>query len=291
MEITKEQQEEHKKRLLDTFRRTIDFLNKHNFQWWVAYGTAIGTVRHKGIIPWDDDIDIYMPWDDYCRLLEYTKEFEGTNLALDKPFTENNICPYAKIYDTNSTVWQVEDLKSIIGLWVDIFPLFKTNALIDDYWNYTKKYKLYTEKYIGGKQGFSLSKPWFYFKSLQLNNFIKWIRNMTIYKVRKQKKISNFKQYLDSIHDKNGNKYMFPFTYGKSVNLYPIEWFEETEELPFEDFKVKIMSGYDKLLTQVYGDYMTLPPLEMRFSHHSYYFISLNHKYALKEIEDILSRK
>ena len=102
MELTAEQTKTYKRKLLETFKATIKFLDDNNLTWWAYAGTAIGAVRHHGMIPWDDDIDIFMPYDDYCRIQKMHHELENTNLEVYRPFDGDYYIPYVKIADKNS---------------------------------------------------------------------------------------------------------------------------------------------------------------------------------------------
>ena len=285
MRLTLEQQKEQQQKLVDLLRRVCDFFKKNNLRWWMAYGSALGTIRHHGFIPWDDDLDIFMPYEDYVRLLNMKDEFLGEDFALDIPFTDNNCCTYAKIYDTNSTVWQVESYESIIGLWIDIFPLFQSNMSLEEYKNAVSRFKKLSNEYIGG-----VRKPlWkdfvFLLKGGHVKTFMKWIKEMTYYKWKLNNTINETKTFLNSLNVSDGRFYIFPFSYSNVINRYPIEYFLETIEMPFENIMVKMASGYDKILRQQYGDYMTFPPIEERITHHSYYFIDLNRKVSKDEIK------
>jgi len=285
MELTKEQQKEQKRLLLNLLKRMILLFEQNNIRWWMAFGSCIGAVRHHGFIPWDDDIDIFIPYEDYSRLLTMKKELEGIDMALDIPFTANNCCTYAKLYDVKSTVWQVESLESIIGLWIDIFPLYQTNMTIDEYKECKKKYTGYNNDYLGGVQkpllkDFRQLIRGFHFRSLWI-----WLYNMTYRKMIFNRTIEKFNVFIDSLNDPKGKFYMFPYSYSDVTNYFPIEWFEETIKMPFEDTKVNVMSGYDNMLTQQYGDYMTPPHADQQITHHSFYFINLEQKLTKEDIQ------
>lgn len=287
MELTAEQTKAYKRKLLETFKEAIKFLDDNNLTWWAYAGTAIGAVRHHGMIPWDDDIDIFMPYDDYCRLQNMSHELDDTKLEVYKPFQGDYYVPYVKIADKNSTISELERYRFVGGVWIDVFPLYKTNASHEEYWGYVKKYGRYMERYQGGKMHFVWSDLIFYIKGFHLSNFKIWLKSLTVHKLIRQKNKAQFKLFLDSIHNPEGKNYMFPFTYMHSLNLFPIEWFRETCEMEFEDFKVKMPIDFDKILTRLYGDYMTPPPPEKRGSTHSFYFVDLNKRYSYQEIKDL----
>ena len=287
MRLTIEQQKEQQQKLVDLLRRVSDFFQRNNLRWWMAYGSALGTIRHHGFIPWDDDLDIFMPYEDYVRLLNMKDEFLGEDFTLDIPFTENNCCIYAKIYDTNSTVWQVESYESIIGLWIDIFPLFQSNMPIEEYKNAQCRLMKINNAYIGGVRKPLFKDLTFLIKGGHVKTFMKWIKEMTYCKWKLKNTINEAETFLDSLNVSDGRFYIFPFSYSNVINRYPIEWFSETIEMPFENIMVKMASGYDKILKQQYGDYMTLPPIEKRITHHSYYFIDLNRKVSKDEIKEM----
>ena len=116
-------------KLLDVFKRTIQFLEANNIKWWAAYGTLIGAVRHKGLIPWDDDVDIWVPREDYDRLVTLGHLTSFYNLELKSIETHSDYyLGFAKLCDTNSTMWEHRVIPDVFGIYIDIFPIDRTNC-------------------------------------------------------------------------------------------------------------------------------------------------------------------
>ena len=128
----------YKEKLLATFQFVIDFFTRYNLQWCVAGGTAIGAVRHKGMIPWDDDIDINMPREDAYRLMTLEEELERSGYSLLYYGKGEYPNLFMKIVDNSTTIWENKSFPIVYGVYVDIF--------ITDHTNVTKEE--YSEKYL-----------------------------------------------------------------------------------------------------------------------------------------------
>lgn len=255
--------EEMKKIELNILIYFTEICEENNLRYYLGGGTLLGAVRHKGFIPWDDDIDVMMPRPDFQKLLSLSINNENYNII--KPGTAGYYYNFAKLVDTR-TILEEKGIKVIdgLGVYIDIFPLDGMPETPDAR---KKRFKELNSirKRINNT---CLLKPKFH------RNPFAYLNACRIYNSNKNIDLSSLqKKYLDSALKNSFDDSEFVFAAGGAYgarDIFPGKWFEKEIELQFENLSVKAFNGYDFYLTQLYGDYMTLPPEDKRVTpHHS----------------------
>ncbi len=256
--------EEFKKIQLEILKAIDKFCNESNIRYSLAFGTLLGAVRHKGYIPWDDDIDIMMPRPDYERFINtFNDSFDYFKVKTtihdpDHPYT------YAKAEDTRTIFIEAITISYDIGVNIDVFPVDgvpSNSKVFKRYFNYIK--------FLRNILSVKLIKIDFNRRSVN-KNIILFFSQLLL------KAISY--RYLIRIVNKKLLKYNFEkseHAMMTCVRINPLERvaksvFEEYGMLQFENSSFPVISDYDNYLKILYGNYMELPPLEQRVTHHAF---------------------
>lgn len=270
---------------LDAFKFTKEFLSQHNLRYIACGGTVLGAVRHKGFIPWDDDIDIYMPREDYNKLFDYANEMRNHGYELISLKNKGYYLPYAKISSLTSTIWEHEYLPYVMGVFVDIFPLdyFNEDDNVITELQYSQK-DIFGSYYVSSVSKYRIN---FLFKSLfnlKRSKVIAYFRSK-YYTKDSSSFLKRFKEAEQKYSHSCGEKCVCVTQWeGK---IFHTKWFENLIECPFEDTTITIPGNYNDYLTLLYGDYMTPPPPEKRISQHFHYFVDLERRLTINEIKKI----
>lgn len=273
-------------KLLTTFKNTVDFLNKNNIRWWVCGGTAIGVIRHKGFIPWDDDIDIFVLREDYEKLFCLRSQLPAYGLNM-KSIEDG--CGYyngfIKIYDNNTTLWEHREYPEIVGIYIDVFPIEKTDADKYTMLSCMAEYRSAMAEYRESISVVTIP----YLRDLLKGLHLKTVWNSFCNSIRHHDKKGAYERFLKSTrqveNSADGKNMMCIMGSYKDREFLDARLFDNTLKMPFENITVNVPAGYDEYLTQLYKDYMKLPPVEQRISHHDHYYCNFSEGLSMDQVK------
>jgi len=257
MNIEQEQLTKLRKVQLEVLNEFVNFCAKNNLKYFLTSGTLLGAVRHKGFIPWDDDIDVGMPRDDYDKFLNLFLENKSSNCYIAAQQVPINTFYYYLGYTKfcrKNTVYAKEYLTpdQYLGIYIDIWPFdncikfiaplqkklttfswllyrYKTNCIIQ---NMSRKHKL--------------AMPFIYFLPLKI--------------------IKIFTKASYAIFNKNKTKYVvnFPSKYKVNKEIQKYGDIFPLTKVYFEGVEYNAPGNIDAFLKKLYGNYMELPPVEQQ---------------------------
>ena len=239
---------------------------KHGLTYWIDGGTCLGAVRHKGFIPWDDDIDVGMPIDDFHRFQELAKSELPAHISLHQMATDaTQYVLWGKLYHEGTTFIENDAYEAGCDecVFIDVFPYIRLDEKGDDHGvGHLKRTQLWTKLiYL-----YRLKNP------TVLDNLswravakVGWrVINAMLHVFTSQEKLR--KHFEKACVAKNPGEWWgnpsaaHPYPFHQTTLMDPVE-------LPFEGMMVYAPHNWDKFLTDLYNDYMELPPEDQRHTH------------------------
>lgn len=249
---------------------------EHNLRYYLWAGTMLGAVRHKGFIPWDDDMDICMPRPDYEQLMTHWREwlplpYEVISMESDSAYPY----PFAKIEDASTTVLERPDFQFLEGVYIDVFPIDGVPDDEQERRRHFKRYKFWRHLlFLRGRDPFKHGHgprswfPWLLHKFFSLEELQQRVKDlMTKYSYETSNCVVDYDDGIGGVIEKCilGNPHLYDF---EDKQFWGVEY-------------------YDEYLSQKYGNYMQLPPKEKQIQHH-FFRLDLNRPYKDTTIQDIV---
>ena len=254
----------HLQRVLLGMAKDLDkFCRENNIEYYLIGGSAIGAIRHKGFIPWDDDFDIAMTHDNYMRFIELAPQKLNLEKYVVQVGDKDWALLFTKIKLKETVCKEVEDngpsQNDCQGIYIDIFPLdnVSDNPIMARWQYICAKYLLCWTLSKRGYKSASWKKKILMAMAFPLN--IKWLRNVVAYWTtaynRKQTHALGF---------------FYGITRWKNA-VVSRDYYGTPLYVPFEDTELPVPEQYDLYLKHLWGDYMQLPPVKERQGKHILY--------------------
>ena len=272
--LTEDECAQLKKTLLGVHRDIISLCDKHDITIMLGGGSCLGAIRHKGYIPWDDDLDLMMPREDYEKLIEVYEQGEVDEKYLFVyPNKQNDVKNnFLKIYLKGSTCKEIFDDNDTFptNVFIDVFPMdYAPNSI------FVRKIIAFISDFL---QAVCTCTLYYQHRSSNMELFAKQDEvAMKRYKLRlllgRLFSFVSHKKWVywfDRFNAKSKKSNYMTVPTGRNHYMketLPVETFLPIKEVDFEGEKAYVPGGYDIYLGHLFGDYMKLPPVEKRERH------------------------
>lgn len=294
MVLSEEQKKRYCQKILQIAKYFDAFCTEHALQYFAIGGTAIGALRHQGMIPWDDDIDFVMPRPDYERFLILAKQYMSDKYELfehrSNKLFHQSIC---KMCDVNTSLIDSIRYDCVIGAFIDIFPVDGMPETDEN-----GRIQYFQDYYRLRRMAEAIN------THLTFRDFLSALYHRDIISLRGQiyshiyhllKRENDIFEKCDAYlarHSYENSEYVAYFGTNRGIKgISRREWFDSYYYVPFEDFKIRLPIGIDNYLMQVYGDYMTLPPITERVALHTFGYLNLNERVPLHVAKAFMRKK
>ena len=252
-------------RLLDMARAVSAICEAHQIPFFMISGTMLGAIRHRGFIPWDDDMDFAVPREYYPQLIQALRQELPAGSRCVTYETSTSYCiPWIKVEDTATLVIDHSldvPAEKMPGLTIDIFPLVKCD-------------KEKSAATVGRIQSLLSALRIAYGiapgSRYSLKNIAKRLFRLVL-PLSQADICDRIQKLTDKIP--SGGDYVIPVDPNYHNRYFPVEWFEPTETYTFGDCQFLGATDYDSYLKLVYGNYMQLPPEGRRRVHSNQAFM------------------
>ncbi len=244
------------------------FCKEHQLRYFMSGGSLIGVMRHKGFIPWDDDIDVVMPRKDYNKFVKLQDEYPNDYFIVNHDADKNWQFNFSQFVDDQSEIIvHMNEKPRKCKIWIDVFPLdgLPNNALLR--WFHIKRIMMY--RYLiqipnirTQVDTHKVGRPFYEKCVIKLFHYIPLGRLVKVDSVLKK-----MQECLEK-YDYDGS-YFVGNMLGKyrEREVVPHDYFGQGKVMDFEDIKVYCPYEPDLLLKHLYGEYMQFPPEKDRVSH------------------------
>lgn len=240
-----------------------DFCELNQIKYSLSFGTLLGAIRHKGYIPWDDDIDIMMPRLDYMKFINMFNN-SGTKFRVLSKYSDDNY-PYlwAKVDNPNTILIEFSDIDYEIGVNIDVFPIDGTPSNDLKLFVHLKKINFYYNILM--------------VKTIKLTSDRSYLRNSLLKILKIFFSIISYQKIILLIekemtkYSENLNEFLICSCFHHKIK-YRLnnKLFDNIIKVEFEGKQFSSIKEYDSYLTILYGNYMKLPPLKDQLTHHNF---------------------
>lgn len=252
-----------------------DFCVENNIVYYAAGGTVLGAARHNGFIPWDDDIDVVVPREDYNRLIKLLQNRKIEHFFLESPYDGNPdfLYSYAKLYDTSTTLVEKTKYYCKRGIYIDVFPL---DDLDDDFEKaITKLRRVDSKNMLLMVRTCAIRKERSWYKNLSIifaGLIPKWVID--------NKELSIKLDKMAQVIGKKNSIYVANLmgTY-REKEIVKREWFGTPTLHQFENIQIYVPEKYEEYLESIYGKWNVLPPEDKRKTNHDFVELELELPY------------
>lgn len=262
------------KKMLQLLSYIHEFCTDNNIDYCLAYGSALGAIRHNGFIPWDDDVDIYMTAEGYSKFRSVFKEKGNHSLYyLQELGYSGDMVNFSKIRVNGTTFLEpiTKNLDMHHGIYIDIFILHNSDGVK----SHLKK-MVFAGKYLTIKRLSNIG----YSRRKSYNPILAFLR-LFPYDFLRSKALKTIYQY-----DNQETDYYFEPEFQSKVEMWEKDIIFPAVQHKFEGMNLNVPAKCHDYLTMYYGDYMKIPTLaEIEWGHHS------SEWYVDRDFKDILERE